>query len=121
MSYYRALTTFDTAGLRQINAGFQAVGYRITCAQKFGVTDTVAHVFIGGADGTRQHVQGFFQDGTGRQTFTESGKVITQKERVGGVITEVMAASHDSFQPTGPKVNITTANANYQVVVEAWD
>lgn len=120
-NYYRALTTFDVAGLRQINAGFQPVGYRITCAQKFGVTDTLAHVFTGGSDGTRQHVQGFFQDPTGRQTFTESGKVITQKERISGVITEVLRANHESMQPTGPRVNVITPNSNYQVVVEAWD
>lgn len=121
MSYYRALTTFDVTGLRTINAGFVPTGYRITCGQKFGVTDTVDHVFIGGSDGTRQHVVGSFHDSTGRQTFTESGKVITQKERVGGVITEVLAASHDSFQANGPRVNVTTANANYQVVVEVWN
>lgn len=121
MSYYRALTTFDVAGLRQINAGFLPTGYRVTCAQKFGITDTLNHVFIGGSDGTRQHVQGHFHDPTGRQTFTESGKVITQKERIGGVITEVLRANHDSMQPTGPRVNVITPNVNYQVVVEAWD
>lgn len=121
MSYFRGLTTFDSTGLRTVNVGIQPIGYRITCAQKFGITDTLDHVFIGGSDGTRQHVQGHFHDPSGRQTFTESGKVITQKERIGGVITEVLAASHDSMAATGPRVNITTANANYQVVVEAWD
>lgn len=122
MSYYRALTTFDVAGLRQINAGFQPTGYRITCGQKFGINDTqYAHVFEGGSDGTRQHCVGFIQDASGRQTFTESGKVITQKERSGGVVTEVLRANHDSMQPTGPKVNIITPNVNYQVVVEAWN
>lgn len=122
MSYYRALTTFDVAGLRQINAGFQPIGYRITVGQKFGINDTqYAHVFTGGSDGTRQHCVGFLQDSTGRQTFTESGKVISQRERSGGVITEVLRANHDSMQPTGPRVNVITPNVNYQVVVEAWD
>lgn len=121
MSYFRGLTTFGSAGLVTVNVGFQPIGYKITCGQKFGITDTNDHVFIGGSDGTRQHVIGHFLDATGRQTFTESGKVITQKERSGGVITEVLAASHDSFQATGPRVNVTTPNVNYQVVVEAWN
>lgn len=121
MSYYRALTTFDVAGLRQINAGFQPTGYRITVGQIFNTTDAQVHTFTGGSDGTRQHVVGVFQDATGRQTFTETGKVITQKERVGGVITEVLKATHDSMQPTGPRVNVITPNVNYQVIVEAWD
>lgn len=120
MNYFRGLTTFDTPGLRTINVGFQPIGYKITCAQKFGVTDTIDHVFIGGSDGTRQHVAGHFHDSTGRQTFTETSKVITQKERTGGLITEVLRANHDSMQPTGPRVNVITPTLNYQVVVEAW-
>lgn len=119
--YYRALTTLDSAGLRTINVGFQPLGYKITVAQKFGITDTNDHVFVGGSDGTRQHTAGHFEDATGRQTFTESGKVITQKERVGGVISEVLKAVHDSMQATGPRIDVIIPNVNYQVILEAWD
>lgn len=122
MSYFRGTTTFDSTGLRTVNVGFQPVGYKITCGQMFGINDTqYAHVFQGGSDGTRQHCIGFLQDSTGRQTFTESGKVISQRERSGGAITEVLRANHDSMQATGPRVNVITANVNYQVVVEAWN
>lgn len=122
MSYFRGLTTLDSVGLRTLAVGFQPVAYKISVAQKFGINDTAyAHVFTGGSDGTRQHVIGFLQDSTGRQTFTESGKVITQKERSGGAITEVLSATHDSMAATGPRVNVTIANVNYQVIVEAWN
>lgn len=120
MNYYRGLVTFGSTGLVTPNVGFQPIGYRITYAQKFGITDTIDHVFIGGSDGTRHHTQGHFADATGRQTFTESGKVATQKERIGGVITEVARVNHDSMQPLGPRVNVITANVNYQAVLEAW-
>ncbi len=120
MSYFRGLTTFGSVGLRTVTVGFQPIAYRITVGQRFGVTDQDDHVFVGGSDGTRQHVVGSFEDNTGRQTFTETGKVITQKERIGGVITEVLSASHDSMAATGPRVNVTKATANYQVIVEAW-
>lgn len=120
-NYFKGLVTFASTGLVTPNVGFQPIGYRITYGQRFSVTDATDHVFIGGSDGTRQHVVGHFADSTGRQTFTETGKVMTQKERVGGVITEVVSASHDSMQPLGPRINVTIGNPNYQAILEAWD
>lgn len=120
VSYYRGLTTFGSAGLITLNVGFQPTGYKLTVGQVFGITDTADHVFVGGSDGTRQHTIGHFDDINGRQTFTESGKVISQRQRVGGVVTEVLRANHDSMQPTGPRINVVTPNTSYQVLVEAW-
>lgn len=120
MSYFRGLVTFGSAGLVTLNVGFQPVGYKLTVGQLFGTTDTTDHVFVGGSDGTRQHAIGHFDDINGRQTFTEAGKVISQRQRIGGVITEVLRANHDSMQPTGPRVNVITPNTSYQVLVEAW-
>lgn len=120
-NYFRGLVTFGSTGLVTPNVGFQPVGYKLTYGQKFGITDTTNHVSVGGSDGTRQHVVGHFEDGTGRQTWTLAGKVVHHCERVGGVITPVIEASHDSMQPLGPRINVTNPDVNYQAVLEAWD
>lgn len=119
--YYRALTTLAPVGLRTFSPGFLCVGYRITVAGRFGGGDPYDHTSIGGSDGTRQHVVSTFNDATGRTSMTTTAKVVSHYERVGGVITEVLSATHDSFQPTGPRINITISNVNYQVIIEAWD
>jgi hypothetical protein len=101
--------------------GFQPIGYRISVGQKFGITDTVDHVSVGGSDGIRQHVISHLNNGTVRRTFTLSGKVVSHYEVIGGNPTEILSASHDSMQPTGPRVNVTIPNTSYQIVLEAWN
>lgn len=120
MSYFRGLTTLSSTGLRTITVGFQPIGYRITYSMKFG-GDTIDHVSVGGSDGTRQHVVGHYADSTGRQTYIDSAKVVSHKERSGGVLVEVVSATHSAMTATGPQVNVTIANTSYQALVEAWD
>lgn len=121
MTYFRATTTLSSSGLRTLTVGFQPIGYRISTGGKFGVTDTVDHVSVGGSDGTRQHVISHLNNGTIRRTFTISGKVVSHYEVISGVATEILSASHDSMQPTGPRINVTIPNSSYQVIVEAWN
>lgn len=58
-------------------------------------------------------------DGTNRQSRTFTNKCISVWEWNGSTYIEVLAADFHSYHSDGIKLNVTTANSNYQVHIIA--
>lgn len=119
MAYFCGTTTQGTTGIKTINVGFQPSRLNFTVCQKFGTNEPYHHLSVGRADGTRQSVNSTYQDTVDGLSLNSTAKCISHYERVAGTITEVLAASFDSFTATGFKINVTIPNASYQIFVEA--
>lgn len=124
MSYYNTTATHTTTGVKTISPGFTPKGYRITVSAKGG--ESYSHMSIGQVDDSGYATyHSWYQDTTNGSTQKgasgSSGKVVSILERVSGTISEVGAATHDSFTSTAIKYNVTTANSSYQYNVEVWD
>lgn len=119
MAYFSGTVAHGTTGTKTIPVGFQPVGMRITVGQRHNTVDNFAHQSIGISDGTSTNCTSIFQDNSGGLTVS-STKLISQYERVSGTIAEVLAANFHSFTISSVKYTITTANANYNLLIEAW-
>jgi hypothetical protein len=120
MAFFCGTTTQASTGVKTLFIGFQPVGVRFTVCQKIATSEAYHHLSEGRVDGTRQSVNSTFCDSTSGLSINSTTKCISHYERVGGVVTEVLAASFDSFTASSVKINVTTANSNYQIFVEAW-
>lgn len=120
MSYFNTTAAWSTSGVKTITVGFQPTSMRVTVGQKFGTTQNFSHLSLGSGEPAFSHVDSTFQDGTGGKTITDDTKIVSHYERVSGTITEVLAASIDSFTATQAKLNITTPNVNYNLYIEVW-
>jgi len=118
MSYYTGRLTISSSGINTFTVGFAPTWARFRVSQKVGTVETTNHLSLGGTDGTRQNCSSFFTDGSGNTCFDTNTKVVSHYERVGGTVTEVLAATFDSFTATGVKVNASIPNASYQVTLE---
>lgn len=121
MSYFCTTTAHSTTGVKTITCGFQPTGMRITAGHEFGVSETCAHQSTGVSDGVDQFFNTFYQDTTGGKTEDGDTKIVSLYDRVSGNITEVVAASFDSFTATQGKYNVTTADVDYNLMVELWN
>lgn len=122
MGYKIGTVTYSSNGLKTIYLGTptQPTSADIIVQNKYGVNEgVIRHVSIGHADSTGQRVTSYFKDATGQASFDSTSKIISHYERVGGAITEVMAATFDSFTANGIKLNITNANADYLIYIRA--
>lgn len=109
--------TYGTTGLKTIVLGTTSTGYaaRFVVQNKYGVNEgTLRHVSIGEATAATQRATSYLKNGT---TFNADSttKCISHWEDIGGVPTEVLAATFDSFTSNGIKLNITTANNAYLI------
>lgn len=120
MSYFTGTAAHSTTGVKTVSVGFQPVGMRITVGQKVGTAQGFAHKSVGIADGTNQFYDAFFEDTTGGKTVSGSTKLVSHWERVTGTITEILTVTFDSFTATEVKYNVTLANVNYNLLIEAW-
>lgn len=121
MSHFTGTFTAGTTGNKSITGlGFQPSVLRFTVAQKFNVAEnTVAHISVGRADGTRQSANAILADGTGQHTRNHSNYCVAHYTRENGVLTRKVSGSFVSFDPDGFTLNFDAADANYQVFVEA--
>ncbi len=106
--------TFTGTGIKTISVGFQPTWARFVVVSKTS-SQSFAHTSLGESDGSFQWVASTFHDSTGGLSANSNSKVVSHYERVGGTITEVLAASFDSFTATAVKVNVTIGNGAYQV------
>lgn len=118
MAYFLSTTAYGSAGTKTITVGFQPVRLKITVAQKFATAQAFSHSSEGVSNGTLQFCTSLFQDTTGGQTLSLDNKIISHYERVGGVLTEVLSATINSFTATQVKINVVIPNANYNLLVE---
>lgn len=120
MAYLVGTSSHATTGIKTITCGFQPIGARITVGQKDGITDAVNRFSVGFTDGTNQFYVTTFRDGTGAQTISGSGKMVSVLNRVGGLVAEVVQATFNSFTATQLKYNVNTADVNYTFNIEIW-
>lgn len=123
MSYKRTTISFGSTGVKSISWPFGTlpIGCRITLGGRFSSTDSCNHLSIGNSNGSTQSFHSTYSDNQGHQTISGINKLVSHYERIGGVITEVVSATINSFSTTDIKINVTTANPNYQFHVEIWD
>lgn len=118
MSRITGALTVTGTGIKTFNLGFQPTWIRFVVCSRTSA-QTYSHMSIGETDGTTQLVASTFQDGSGGKSVNSLSKVVSHYERVSGAITEVLAASFDSFTATGFKLNVAIGNPNYQVFITA--
>lgn len=122
MAYYNTTITPGSTGIKTISPGFAPKAIKITVSAKGG--EAYSHFSTGSADDsgwTTYHA--FYQDtsgGTTKQGTGNNGKIVSILERVSGTITEIGAATFDSFTSTSAKFNVTIVNTNYAYNVELW-
>ena len=100
-------------------AGFTPDRIRFKVSQKFNTSDTANHLSEGVTNGTSSQYTSHFTDGTGSQTKEGTNKVISHWARVGGVLTEVVAATVVSIGEEEFTLNFSVADANYRIHMEA--
>lgn len=111
--------TLALTGLRTTTIGIAPTSLRFIIGAK-NSSSTVIQSAHGAVDSSGfQSVLTWYGDSTGFQSTTSTSKCISVWERVSGTLTEVLSASFDSYTASGFKLNITTANSNYQVFIEA--
>lgn len=120
MAYFLETVTHSSAGLKTRTVGFQPTALRITIGKKVGVTMNAIQQSVGVTDGVNQMCDSLYGDTSGLSTKRDLAKIASQWEKVGGVWTEVISASFDSFTATEVKYNVTTGNVNYQFQLEVW-
>lgn len=121
MSYKTSSTAFGTTGVKTITCGFQPIGIRITTGAAAGGPDGFMHYSIGRSDGTNQTCNWGFADNTLQDSDNYTDRLVSVQENSGGSLAEVMRANFNSFIATGFKINVATANANYDFFYEAWN
>lgn len=119
MAYKLGTITLDTTGLKTFNLGASSTptAASIVVQNKNGVAETTLHVSIGTCSISGQRCTSYVKDGVGPFTFDSTTKVVSHYEISGGVSTEVLSASFDSFTSNGIKLNVSIANANYKVYI----
>lgn len=128
MSYFNCTAAYASTGVKTITVGFQPANIRVTVSQKYTGAQTYLHLSVGagglvdvaGTPTMRQHVDSLFHDSTSAQTVSSDSKVISFHDRVSGTLTEIIAASIDSFTATELKLNFTSVNVNYNLFIEVW-
>lgn len=120
MSYFCGTAAYGSVGTKTVTVGFAPKGVRITVGQRFGGADNYVHQSVGFSNGANTFCTSLFQDTTSGLTIN-SGKLVSHYERVGGVISEVLAVNFHSFTPTQVKFTVTLPTANYNLTIEAWD
>lgn len=119
MNYFTGTISYSSTGTKTLSIGFQPTLLRITVSSSFGGADSYVHYCTGWTDGTSSFYHSLFADGSGRQSINGSGKLVSHYERSGSTLTEVLAVTFNSFTATQAKINVTTANPNYQLFIEA--
>lgn len=124
MNYYHRTNAHGTNGVKTITCGFQPVKAKLTVTGLFSATpdlttDSDNHKSVGTTDGTRQHCNTNYSDGSSNNiTISDDTKMIRHIEEVSGVPTEVMTIALDSFTATAFKYNVIKFDANYNILIE---
>lgn len=101
--------------------GFTPTNLKFTVTSKSNSSANVLHA-LGWVDETGyQGADSMYGDSTGHESKHWTTKCLYVRDRVGGVMTTVLEATFHSFTADGFKLNVTTANPNYQVWIEATD
>lgn len=121
MAYYRASTSFGSTGNKTLTldlGGDTPIGVRITMGARLNTTETSEIFAIGGTDGTRVHCHAIAPGFSKKWPYSgESSYLIAHYSSSS---TKVFSATYVSWAADELVINVDTANANYQLIVEAW-
>lgn len=117
--YFLATTAFGLTGTERIDFGFIPTWIRLTVGQKYGTSEGFAHKSVGQTDGSYQWYDSFFQDTSGGKTISSDDAIVSHWERISSVITEKLRVVFDEIDGTEGVFNITVADSNYTVLIEA--
>lgn len=117
MAYKTSSTAYGSTGSKTLTCGFQPTAARFFVGGVVG-GDNVMHFSRGSADGTRQNCDWQFADGTFFTGDTTNSKIISHWENVGGTLTEVFSATFTAFTATGCTINVSIADASYNLDYE---
>ena len=121
MNYFNGTISYGTTGVQApITVGFQPSMVRVTMGQKYGTTQTVAHLSVGSGTPSFQHVNSFYQDTTGGKSLSEDAKVVDLWDRVSGTLTQMVDISIYAFGTDSITLSIAKANVNYQLYIEVF-
>lgn len=121
MSYFVGTSAHATTGVKTVTVGFQPTGMRITVGQLDGATDTKTEYCVGFTDGTTSYYTTTFRDSTSAKTESDITHLTRVFKRSGGVLVDAIVINLDSFTATQVKYNVTTADVNYTLAIEAWN
>lgn len=119
MAYKKSNTAYGSTGVKTITVGFQPIGYRLTVHPPTTGNGKIVRC-IGGSDGTVQTSSFVYGDGTTFDSGGSTSKVTSLYDDLGAGLVEAVAITHNSFTATQFKINVNTANANYDIDYEAW-
>lgn len=120
MGYYRATYSFGSTGAKSLVLGLGGtpIGCRVTMGARLNTTETQPIFSQGGTDGTRTHCMAHAPGVSKKWPYTgESNYLIAHYNTAG---TKVFSATFTSFSSDQIDINVDVANANYQLIVEAW-
>lgn len=120
MSYFLTTVSHGSTGIKTINCGFQPTGARITVGAS-GNNDTNAQMSVGITDGTNQICDAWYQDASRGKQDRVSNKLVNVWDWNGSAFYNPSQATFDSFTSTQFKYNVTTADSNYQYLIECWN
>lgn len=118
MLSYQATTTLSTngAGVVVLTPGFQGKAVLIKGGAVVGGSGA-AVTMEGWSDGTLKSCDWSFNDGTLRASDKHTDRIVSIRDNIGGVLTEVTSATNPVFTATQVKLDVTTTanSANYKV------
>jgi hypothetical protein len=116
MAYEIGTVSYGSTGNKNYALAGPPKMVRVRAGSRFGTSESYMHESIGVYDGNICMCVSKFQDTTGGIT-KNSTKIVSHYDRIGGVITEVLAATV-SFSGNNVVFNVSIANPNYQLIVE---
>jgi len=119
MAYKRGNTTYGSTGVKTITVGFAPQGYRLTVRPP-GAGYSAMQFSTGSTDGTVQTCNWGYVDNAHHDSGGSTSKVASLWQDVAGTLTEKVAITHNSFTATQFKINVNTADSNYDIDWEAW-
>lgn len=119
-NFYGGMTLASTGAPVTISGvGFLPTNLKFTVTSKSGNSANIVHA-LGWVDETGyEGAHSMFSDASGAESKNFSDRCLYVRDRVSGTITTVVEANFHSFTNDGFKLNVTTANPNYQVWIEA--
>lgn len=117
MSNFKGGFTISNTGIQTYSGvGFQGSEIDFYLGSKNGSSTSLDQQLIGSVDSSGYcQAKTWFRDSSGFKYIEYTDRCIAIWERVAGTLQLVLNATFDSWTADGFKLNVATANANYQV------
>lgn len=119
MAYSLTTGSHGSTGVKTVTVGFQPYRAKITVSAVVG-GDTNAQESVGTTDGTLEICNAWYQDATRGKQNRFTNRMVNVYDWNGAAFVDKVVATFDSFTATEFKYNVTTADSNYQFMIEVW-